>query len=460
MHPSRRLVSRGPLLLDLTPQRLVIYEGAQGVRRETQGDVPAWSGQSVVLAALEGAKNVWVGCGDGKVFSVGERASGSADALPQPFFDLTTEGDRLVGVTVDEKNKLNDLLVSDGAAREWRPLRMPKPVAAQPIPHYTLGERVRESPDGVLLDANPFGLTVLEQGRGRISLLRPGAPKLEGGLKLQPGGEQDTWRAVATPQGILVLLVANHRHSALAHFALDGTLLGCISEREDKPLWGGLGLCMLDATRALVFLEETHIVSLPGLELLGTVEGAEWRNYVVVAPAGPGRWWVGTQEQDDLALLTVKPGEPPHVTTSKRPVVPGKPLLHAGFTKPALEWDSGAGPLTVSMPVAETCRLTLRNDGRTCHGVRLRLSSPLIGARVVQVDVKARGTSLALTTQNRVDLVGELGGIDAGARLELVLTLTPRTEGTGPLTLTAEPLPLPGEEPGRAASTRVMLTVE
>jgi len=473
MNPRRRLLARGPLLFDLSPQRLILFDGAEGVRREAQGDV-RHSHLPVVLAALDEAKNVWVGDGDQRVFSLGEGGRGTAQELPGRFCDLTTQGDRLVGVRLGGDDELRELVVSDASAREWRLLRMPKPVAARPVPHYTLDGRVRSSPDGVILETNRFGVTVLEKGRGRVYVLRPGAPALEGGLKLQPGSDQDTWRALATPQGVLLLLVANHRHTALAHFALDGTLLGSVSERGDRPLWGGVGLCVLDETRALVFCEETLLVSLPGLEVLETLEN-EWRDSLAVAPAGPGRWWLGTEDQDDLTLLTVAPGESPRFTASKRPVVPGPPLKHVGYTQPKLDWEAGASSsLTVSAPVAETYRLTLRNVGAACDAVRLCLSSPLIGARVVDARATWQGAALALTGQNRVDLVGEGGGLAQGATAELLLTFTPRGVGEAPVSITAEPLLRP---PGmqlewaqqldqqlraehRGASTRVALTVE
>lgn len=475
MHPRRRLLTRGPFLFDLTPERLVTFHGERGVRRETGGDVPTHAEAPVSLAALEDASRVWVGCGNQKAFALEAGASGTAQALAESFFDLTTEGSRLVGARVDSKRKLTELRVSDDASgTRWRAVKPPKPVRAKPVPGYTLEGRGRESPDGVLLDTSPLGLTVLEKGRGRVYVLRPGAEALEGGLQLQPGADEDTWRAQATPQGVLVLLIANHRHTALAHFALDGTLLGVLSELDGKPLWGGLGMCVLDATRALLLCDEPLLVSLPGLEILERVEG-EWRNYVATAPAGPGRCWVGAEDSDALTLLTFAPGEPPRVSVSERPVDPGPALVHLGFTRPALDCHAETpSPLSVSAPVAETWRLTLRNQGSECHGVRLRLSSPLIGAGVVKVEARGPGGVLALSSQNRVELVGQLPGLASGAAVELSFSLTPRGEGEGDLTLTAEPLvshrslaPFTGEVlesppqvDGRGASARLRLQVE
>ena len=231
MHPTRRLLVRGQWLFDLKPHRLIVFHGAEGVRREVRGDAPN-SSAPVVLAALDEARDVWVGGGDRRVFSVGAGASAPIQAFPRECFDLTTDGDRLIGTSVDNTLKLTTLFATDGSGQRWEPMTLPKPVPARPVPGYSLGRRTRQCPDGALLDTSPFGITVLEKGRGRVYVLRAGAAQPEGALQLEPGQEQDTWRALATPHGVLLLLVANHRHTALAHFALDGTLLGSIAERE------------------------------------------------------------------------------------------------------------------------------------------------------------------------------------------------------------------------------------
>lgn len=472
MHPIRRLLARGQWLFDLRPQRLITFHGAEGVRREVGGDVSKYTALPLVLAALEEAKDVWVGGGDRRVFSVGPGAGAPVQPFPKDCFDLTTDGDRLIGVLVDEDLKRTTLFATDGSGQRWEPMTLPKPVPARPVPGYSLGRRTRQSPNGALLDTSPFGLTVLEKGRGRVSVLRPGAERPEGALQLEPGHDQDSWRALATPHGVLLLLVANHRHTALAHFALDGSLLGALVERDggDGPLWGGCGVCVLDATRAALFLmDKTLLVSLPGLQVLETLEGA-WNTYVAVAPAGHDRWWVGPEDSDALFLLTAEPGQPSRLQASKRPVSPGTPLMHMGYLTPALQWtEDTSAPLTVSAPVAETWRAVVRNDGTVCAGVRVRVSGALVGARVVDVSVRYRGQPLSMVSQNRVDVVGDAAGLLTGDTTELEVTFKPRTEGSGPLSITVEPLSwryVSEEQPrvlqgeGHPASARFTLTVE
>ncbi|MCP3064070.1 hypothetical protein LXT21_35380 [Myxococcus sp. K38C18041901] len=329
MHPTRRLLARGPWLLDLRPHRLIVFHGAEGVRREIGGDPPGHSPTPVVLAALDEAKDVWVGSGDGRVFRA--RASAPIQAFPKECFDLTSDGNRLIGASVDGALALTTLFASDGSGQDWKPMPLPEPVSATHGYGYSEGLPLPESPDGAFLDTSPFGITVVEKGRGRVHVLRSGATQPEGALRMEPGHEQDLWRAQATPHGVLLLLIVNYRLTALLHFALDGTLLGSLprsesDEDEDELTWGGAGMCVLDADRALLFVQDKMLlVSLPGLEVLETLEG-EWPRPVAVTPAGPDQWWVGPEDNDALFLLTTEPGQPLRIHATTHPVNPGAPL--------------------------------------------------------------------------------------------------------------------------------------
>ncbi|GMU10464.1 hypothetical protein [Corallococcus caeni] len=433
-------------MFDLRPQRLIVFHGADGVRREASGDVPDHPSAPVVLAALNEGQDVWVGSGDRRVFSVGAGASAPVQAFPKECFDLTCDGDRLIGTVVDSAHKLTTLFTTDGSGQRWEPMTLPKPVLATHGYGYSEGRPLSQSPDGAFLDTSPFGITVLEKGRGRVYVLRAGAAQPEGALQVEPGGEEDNWRAVATPHGVLLLLVVNYRQTALLHFALDGTLLGSIPESEDEDdaaddlTWSGAGVCVLDAARALLFVQDKALlVSLPGLQVLETLVG-EWPRFVTVTPAGPDRWWVGAEDSDALFLLTAEPGHPLRLHASNRLVNPGAPLMHVGYKTPAFHWtEHSSGPLTVSAPVTETWRAVVRNDGTSCEAVRIRVSGALVGARVVDVSVRYRGQPLPMVNENRVNLVGVSAGLEAGAVAELEVTFKPRSEGSGPLTITVEP---------------------
>ncbi|MFP2904382.1 hypothetical protein ACLESD_04870 [Pyxidicoccus sp. 3LFB2] len=431
----------------------------------------------VILAALDEAKDVWVGGGNRRVFSVGPGASAPVQAFPRECFDLTTDEDRLIGTMVDGALKLTTLFTTDGAGQRWEPMTLPKPVPATHGYGYSEGRPLRQSPDGAFLDTSPFGITVVEKGRGRVYVLRAGAAQPEGALQVEPGHEQDTWRALATPHGVLLLLIINYRQTALLHFALDGTLLGSIpgsddddDDEDDELTWGGTGVCVLDAARALLFVQDKALlVSLPGLQVLETLVG-EWPGFVSVTPAGADRWWVGAEDRDALFLLTAEPGHPLRLHAANRPVSPGAPLMHMGYKTPAIQWtEHTSAPLSVSAPVAETWRAVVRNEGPACEAVRVRVSGALVGARVVDVSVRYRGQPLPLVGQNRVDLVGETAGLEGGATAELEVNFTPRGEGSGPLTITVEPCAWQfqgKDEPrvlavtGHPASARFPLTVE
>ncbi|MBN9684541.1 MULTISPECIES: hypothetical protein [unclassified Corallococcus] len=362
-------------------------------------------------------------------------------------------------------------------------MTLPKPVSTTHGYGYSEGRPPRQSPDGAFLDTSPFGITVVEKGRGRVYVLRSGAAQPEGALQVEPGHEQDIWRALATSQGVLLLLVIDYRQTVLLHFALDGTLLGSLpsnDEDEDEDdvelTWGGKGVCVLDSERALLFVQDkTLLVSLPGLQVLETLAG-EWPQFVSVAPAGPNRWWVGSEDSDALFLLTAEPGQPLRLDTSNRPVSPGAPLMHVGYKTPTLHWtEHTSAPLTVSAPVSETWRAVVRNDGTACEAVRIRVSGVLIGARVVDVSVRYRGQPLPMEEEHRVNVVGVTGGLEAGATAELEMTFKPRSEGSGPLTITVEPCSWQSQgkewqwdkEPsrvlvvtGHSASAQFLLTVE
>lgn len=71
--------------------------------------------------------------------------------------------------------------------------------------------------------------------------------------------------------------------------------------------------------------------------------------------------------------------------------------------------------------------------------MRIRVSGVLVGARVVDVSVRYRGQPLSMAEENRVNVVGHTSGLEAGATAELEVTLKPRNEGSGPLTITVEP---------------------
>ncbi|MCP3170103.1 hypothetical protein [Myxococcus qinghaiensis] len=324
-------------MFDFRPHRLIVFHGAEGVRREVHGDVPAYPSAPVVLAALDEAKDVWVGSGNRRVFSVRAGASAPAQAFPRECFDLTTDGDRLIGTLVDGALELATLFTTDGSGQRWEPMTLPEPVPATHGYGYSEGQPLPQSPDGAFLDTSPFGITVLEKGRGRVYVLRPGAAQPEGALQVEPGHEQDTWRALATPHGVLLLLAVNHRETVLLHFALDGSLLGSLPDLEeegddetDELFWGGAGICVLDAARALLFLQDrTLLVSLPGLQVLETPMG-EWPHFVSVTPAGPHRWWVGPEDSDALFMLTAEPGHSLRLHAANRPVSPGAPLMHGG----------------------------------------------------------------------------------------------------------------------------------
>ena len=446
MYPRRRLLARGPWLFDLRPQRLIVFHGAEGVRRDVSGDVTEYPSAPVVLAAPNEAKDVLVGSGDRRVFSVGTSADAPVEAFPRECFDLTSDGDRLIGTVVDSTLKLTSLATTDAFGQRWDPMTLPKLVRATTGYGYSEGRPIRQSPDGAFLDTSPFGITVVEKGRGRVYVLRAGAAQPEGALQVEPGGDQDIWRAQVTPHGLLLLLVINYRQTALLHFALDGTLLGSIPGNEDDDdaeeelIWGGAGVCVLDADRALLFVQDKLLlVSLPGLQVLETLVG-DWPSIVSVTPAGPDRWWVGPEDRDSLFLLTAEPGHPLRLSASNRPVSPGAPLMHVGFKTPTIHWtEHSSAPLTVSSPVAETWRAVVRNDGPACEAVRVRVSGVLLGARVVDVSVRYRGQPLPMVEENRVNVVGHTSGLEAGAIAELEVILKPRSEGSGPLTITVEP---------------------
>jgi hypothetical protein len=475
MYPRRRLLARGQWLFDLRPHRLIVIHGAEGVRREVGGDVPDHPSAPVLLAALDEARDVWVGGGDRRVFSVGAGASAPVQAFPRECFDLTTDGDRLIGTVVDGALKLTTLFTTDGSGQQWKPMTLPKPVPATHGYGYSEGRPLRQSPDGAFLDTSPFGITVVEKGRGRVYVLRAGAAQPEGALQVEPGHEQDIWRALATPHGVLLLLIINYRQTALLHFALDGTLLGSIpgsddEDDDDELTWGGTGVCVLDAARALLFVQDkTLLVSLPGLQVLETLVG-EWPGFVSVTPAGSHRWWVGAEDSDALFLLTAEPGHPLRLHAANRPVSPGAPLMHMGYKTPAIHWtEYTSAPLTVSAPVAETWRAVVRNDGTASEAVRVRVSGVLVGARVVDVSVRYRGQPLPMVGENRVNVVGDTAGLEGGATAELEVTFTPRSEGSGPLTITVEPCAWQfqgKDEPrvlavtGHPASAQFPLTVE
>ena len=446
MYPIRRLLARGQWLFDLRPHRLIVFHGAEGVRREVSGDVPNPPSAPVVLAALDEAKDVWVGSGDRRVFSVGAGASAPVQALPNECFDLTTDGNRIIGTVVDGALKLTTLFTADGSGQRWDPMTLPKPVSATHGYGYSEGRPHRQSPDGAFLDTSPFGITVVEKGRGRVYVLRPGAAQPEGALQVEPGHEQDIWRAQATPQGVLLLLVINYRQTVLLHFALDGTLLGSIpaqddeDDEDDELTWGGAGVCVLDADRALLFVQDKILlVSLPGLQVLETLAG-EWPHFVSVTPAGPDQWWVGAEDNDALFLLTAAPGHPLRLDASNRPVSQGAPLMHVGYKTPTIHWtEYTSAPLTVSSPVTETWRAVVRNDGTACEAMRIRVSGVLVGARVVDVSVRYRGQPLPMVEEHRVNVVGVTAGLEGGATAELEVIFKPRGEGSGPLTITVEP---------------------
>ncbi|MBN8228218.1 hypothetical protein JYK02_11930 [Corallococcus macrosporus] len=482
MYPRRRLLARGPWLFDLRPQRLIVFHGAEGVRREVSGDVPEYPSAPVVLASLNGSQDVWVGSGDRRVFSVGPGTSAPVQALPKECFDLTTDGNRFIGTVVDGALKLTTLFTTDGSGQQSEPMPLPKPVRARHGYGYASGRPQREPPDGALLDTSPFGITVVEKGRGRVYVLRSGADRPEGALQMEPGGEQDTWRALATPHGVLLLLVINYRQTALLHFALDGTLLGSLPGRDDdddeeeEMIWGGAGVCVLDASRALLFVQDKALlVSLPGLQVMETLVG-EWPAFVAVTPAGPDRWWVGAEDRDSLFLLTAEPGHPLRLHASNRPVSSGAPLMHVGYKTPAFQWtEHSSEPLAVSAPVTETWRAVVRNDGTACEAVRIRVSGALVGARVVDVSVRYRGQLLPMVGEQRVNVVGVTAGLEAGATAELEVSFKPRSEGSGPMTVTVEPCSWQAqprewqwekEQPrilavtGHAASAQFPLTVE
>ncbi|MGE6762236.1 hypothetical protein ACQKGO_29780 [Corallococcus interemptor] len=433
-------------MFDLRPQRLIVFHGAEGVRRDVSGDVTEYPSAPVVLATLNQAKDVWVGSGDRRVFSVGTGANAPVQAFPRECFDLTSDRGRLIGTVVDGALKLTTLFSTDGSGQHSEPMTLPKPVRATTGYGYSEGRPLPQSPDGAFLDWSPFGITVVEKGRGRVYVLRSGAVQPEGVLQVEPGGDQDIWRAQVTPHGVLLLLVINYRQTALLHFALDGTLLGSIPGNEDDDdaeeelIWGGAGVCVLDADRALLFVQDKLLlVSLPGLQVLETLVG-DWPSFVSVTPAGPDRWWVGPEDRDALFLLTTEPGHPLRLSASDRPVSPGAPLMHVGFKTPTIHWaEHTSAPLTVSSPVAETWRAVVRNDGPVCEAVRIRVSGVLVGARVVDVSVRYRGQPLPMVEENRVNVVGHTSGLEAGATAELEVTLKPRSEGSGPLTITVEP---------------------
>ncbi|RKI01533.1 hypothetical protein [Corallococcus sp. AB038B] len=409
--------------------------------------MPEYPSSPVVLAALDEATDVWVGSGDRRVFSVGAGASAPAQVLPRECFDLTTDGDRLIGTVVGAALKLTTLFTTDGSGQQLAPMTLPKPVPASHGYSYSEGRPQRQAPDGAFLDTSPFGITVVEKGRGRVYVLRPGAAQPEGALQVEPGHEQDIWRAQATPHGVLLLLVINYRQTVLLHFALDGTVLGSLpsnDEDEDEDdvelTWGGKGVCVLDSERALLFVQDkTLLVSLPGLQVLETLAG-EWPSFVSVTPAGTERWWVGPEDSDALFLLTAEPGQPLRLDASNRPVSPGAPLMHVGYKTPTLHWtEHTSAPLAVSAPVTETWRAVVRNDGTACETVRIRVSGVLVGARVMDVSVRYRGQPLPMVEEHRVNLVGVSAGLESGATAELEVTFKPRSEGSGPLTMTVEP---------------------
>ncbi|RKG80474.1 hypothetical protein D7W82_29295 [Corallococcus sp. CA049B] len=81
----------------------------------------------------------------------------------------------------------------------------------------------------------------------------------------------------------------------------------------------------------------------------------------------------------------------------------------------------------------------VRNDGTACEAVRIRVSGVLVGARVVDVSVRYRGQPLPMVEEQRVNVVGVIAGLEGGATAELEVTFKPRSEGSGPLTITVEP---------------------
>ncbi|MDP1830090.1 MAG: hypothetical protein Q8L48_42900 [Archangium sp.] len=390
-----------------------------------------------VVTATQDASHVFAGAGDGAVYDLGLRGTGPASRLDGEWSDLLCTGEHLLAVKVDREFRLDGLMTRPVHGGEWTRLAIPRPARVKG------SSRASGDPDAVLLCDGPLGQAMVEKGTGLVVVLprRSGPPAAEFALKLAPGIDGDFWTATPTPQGVLVMVVEDHRRSTLLHLAPGGKVLG---KYDSMNSWGARAMTLLGDHAFIVAGDLICELALPDLSLL-SVETAEFEvhDYAGTANQPPGKMWLGQDNSDDIELLTAHPGRPPHLGRSHREIRDGLPAFALLSNGPALSWEgTGEKSIDVTAPTPCTWKDVMISTGKQCSSVRLRVSSVLIGARVLEVTARLDGKVLPLkpVPGTPLELAAQCEGMGSGARLQVELTFKARGEGRSTIDVIAEPL--------------------
>jgi hypothetical protein len=462
---TRRIETGPGWVADMTIRGLRWQDASGAVQRPIHGDLPPYLPCHVAVACTPDASRVWAGVGTGQIYALGPQASGPPELLEGHLSDVLFWDGRLWGAETDDRRKLKRLVWRSPSARSWEERPLPRPAKVASIPSFTVPRKLSHQPDQVALFGSRWGLAVVEKGRGRVAVIRPGGEDVFC-LELQSGAEEDLWFAAATDEGVLVAMVANHRHSAIAHLSDTGKHLGLVTHVGQNLLWSVTGLIPLEDEGALALWQD-GILRLTRSSLAAEpVSPYSMDHYVTAAPRGPGRWLLAPQDEAER-LYTLRVGPDSEVEIEEIPLkkaAPGEALCSLGYASARLEWQSPRTPtLSVAAPLSETWSRTFINQGKPATGIRVTLQSPLLASRLVEI------TSLRVgEREERVRMLGPLVAtaefdglpVSSGASVPVSVVFRGRGEGESEVQIKVEPLAEPHPPPGAACSDSFRLRLE
>lgn len=457
---KRRLAASSGWLLDMAPGRARLSHLGKCTRRVLRG-AGAAAPLPVVAAVAPEASAMWVGAGDGRVFALGPQGLGPAQQLEGRISDVACQGQHLLAAHLQASGL--ELRQRHLDQEGWRPVALPRAVPMEPLPDFPAAPADPLAAAFALLMPNRFGTVLVDQARGLLAVVRPGERAVEFALQVPPGGPDEVWSAQATAQGVLLAIAGAQGRSALAHASPQGKLLGARTRLASALLWRVHGLLLLDGETALVFGEELLVLDVPTLTLL------ERMTHVVdtfAATALDGDvGWVGAEGVDSVLRLH-REGEAVKLEgESKLRAHDGAPLWEHAPARPTLEFADGEAEVSVSAPLVQPWRRAFKNVGTPAAAVRVRITSPLLGARLLDISkVRCGGVPTTLRMNGAGELGGELEvGCPTGAALELAFELKGKGEATGEVSVSLEPVARHGasfEALGQPARTMFKLTLD
>lgn len=253
--------------------------------------------------------------------------------------------------------------------------------------------------DEVVCSPNEHGIAVTGVYCGLVAVLPPDASRVDFVVRVPTQVGETEILAARTPQGVVVVLCIEGRHSAVLHIAPDGKVIAHAHTIGRDLAWG-MGPPVVQGDRVVVFEtgqrgeDRLDELSLPDLTLAKSVELGERPTGRVSAWTAPGGvpfiLGLGARacvvKRGGRGRVTRELLERPLPPEPPRPVAPIGPPLAQGAPSLALARAANPVPWELTVGQAHAIEISFTNQGGAGRGVAFEIGGAALQSGLVRVE--------------------------------------------------------------------------